>query len=65
VVGVSNQIHDSKMGSGYWPGLWAVTGNASSWGLLNLYGTGDNLTFSVQNPSGGALARVQHAWGLQ
>jgi hypothetical protein len=65
VVGVSNQIHDSKMGSGYWPGLWAVTGNVSSWGLLNLYGTGDNLTFSVQNPSGGALARVQHSWGLQ
>jgi endoglucanase len=64
VVGVSNQIHDSKMGSGYWPGLWAVTGNVSSWGLLNLYGTGDDLTFSVQNSSGGGLARVQHSWGM-
>ncbi len=65
VVGVSNQIHDSKMGSGYWPGLWAVTGNISSWGLLDMYGTGDALTFSVQNPGGGALHRVRHSWGLE
>jgi endoglucanase len=64
VVGVSNQIRDSKMGSGYWPGLWAVPGNISSWSLLNIYGSGANLTFSVQNESGGGLARVQHSWGM-
>jgi endoglucanase len=64
VVGASNAIHDLKMGSGWWPGLWAVTGNISSWGLLNMYGSGNELTFSVQNPSGGGLARVHHSWGL-
>jgi hypothetical protein len=62
VDGVSDQIHDSNMGSGFWPGLWAKTGDISSWSLLNMYGADGGLTFSVQNQSG--LARVQHSWGL-
>jgi hypothetical protein len=64
VVGVSNQIRALGMGSGWWPGLWAVTGNVSSWGLLTMSGTGNDLVFGVQNSAGGGLRRVQHSWGL-
>ncbi|MDP9150032.1 MAG: glycoside hydrolase family 5 protein [Myxococcota bacterium] len=62
VDGVSNEIHDMKMGSGFWPGLWAGPGNTSSWSLLTMNGSAPGYTFTVQSPS--ALKRVQHSWGL-
>ena len=66
VDGVSDQIHDAKMGSGWWPGLWAGpgsgAGNNSSWSMLLMHGTWPDYTFTVQNAS--ALKRLQHSWGL-
>ena len=62
MVGFTNAIHDNKMGSCWWPGLWAVPGNTSSWGLLRMNGSGNNITYTVNNQS--ALDRIWHSWGL-
>jgi hypothetical protein len=62
MVGFADAIHDHQMGSCWWPGLWAIPGNTSSWSLLNMNGSGDNITYSVQNQS--ALDQIWHSWGL-
>jgi endoglucanase len=62
VVGFTNAIHDNKMGSCWWPGLWAVPGNTSSWGLLKMNGSADNITYSINSQT--ALDRIWHGWGL-
>ncbi len=62
VVGFTNAIHDNKMGSCWWPGLWAVPGNSSSWGLLKMVGTQDNLSYAINSQT--ALDRIWHGWDL-
>lgn len=62
LVGFADAIHDNKMGSCWWPGLWAIPGNTSSWGLLKMNGSENNISYSIQNQS--ALDQVWHSWGL-
>ena len=62
VVGFTNTIHDNNMGSCWWPGLWAVPGNSSSWGLLTMNGSGNNITYSITSQT--ALDRIWHGWHL-
>ncbi len=62
LVGFADAIHDNKMGSCWWPGLWAVPGNSSSWGLLKMNGAQENLSYSIQNQT--ALDQIWHSWGL-
>jgi alpha-galactosidase len=63
MAGFSDAIHDHQMGSCWWPGLWAAPGMTSSWSLLNMDGTEDAFSYSIQNQS--ALDRIWHSWGLQ
>jgi hypothetical protein len=62
MVGFANAIHDHQMGSCWWPGLWAIPGNTSSWSLLTMNGSGSNISYSVQNQS--ALNEIWHSWQL-
>jgi endoglucanase len=62
VVGFTNTIHDNNMGSCWWPGLWAVPGNSSSWGLLTMNGSGNDISYSISSQT--ALTRIWHGWHL-
>jgi endoglucanase len=62
MIGFANAIHDHHMGSCWWPGLWAIPGNTSSWSLLSMNGSGDNITYSIQNQS--ALNQIWHSWQM-
>jgi endoglucanase len=62
MVGFADAIHDHQMGSCWWPGLWAIPGNTSSWSLLSMNRSGNSVTYSVQNQS--ALSEIWHSWQL-
>lgn len=57
VRAVSDVMHNSGMGSCYWPGLR----NGDSYSMTTLQ-TGSTLTLSVNNASG--LDRLHWAWGI-
>lgn len=63
MAGFANAIHDNSMGSCWWPGLWAIPGNTSSWSLLTMNGTQSSISYSIQNQS--ALDQIWHSWKLQ
>jgi hypothetical protein len=58
VLAVSNVMHDSGMGSCYWPGLR----NGDSYSMTRLSSGGPPLTLTVANASG--LARLHWAWQM-
>jgi hypothetical protein len=63
MVGFANAINTNNMGSCWWPGLWAIPGNTSSWSLLTMNGSGSNVSYSIQNQS--ALDQIWHSWRLK
>ena len=62
IVGTANTILENKMGSCWWAGAFAPSGGTSGTTLLIQKGTGDTMTFTVNNQA--TLTYVQHSWGL-
>ena len=62
IVGTANTILQNKMGSCWWAGAFAPSGGTSGTTLLVQKGTGDSMTFTVNDQ--GTLSYLQHSWGL-